>query len=77
MTLEEQRDLRSKAYNIAIAKLKELNKTWGWLYEDANDSDDIKEVKRLIKQFNYGIAAQNELLNKCIQLGWISYEQNT
>lgn len=30
-----------------------------------------EEVKLLLNQFYYGIAAQKDLLYKCIELGWI------
>lgn len=72
LTLEQRRTLRYSCYNIAIKKLKELvPNPWAALYASKQDSDDIAEAKRLVKQFYYGIAAQNELLDLCIKLKWI------
>ena len=57
--LEKQRMLRNKAYNIAVER---------------NKKENNKEVNLLLNQFYYGIEAKNELLNKCIELGWMKYE---
>lgn len=48
--------LRHKAYNIALNR---------------NKKENNEEVKLLLNQFQYGIEPQNELLYKCIELGWI------
>lgn len=64
MDFYEQRRLCGKAYNVAFKHL-------GTSISCTSDSEIIAEVKRLMKQFYYGIAAQKELLNKCIELGWI------
>ena len=75
MTLEQRRTLRSEAYNIAIKKLREMGGC-PWMPTSAcnTDDDDIKEVKLLVQQSQYGVAAANELLDKCIELGWIKID---
>jgi len=72
MTLEQRRTLRGEAYNVAIKKLREM-KGCGWkpTMPCSTDDDDIKAVKLLLQQFRYGIEAKDELLDKCIELGWI------
>ena len=72
---ERRRELRREAYNVAIKKLREL---MGYCPNGrvttpcTTDSEDILKVKRLVSQYYYGIAAQNELLDACIALGWIN-----
>ena len=75
MTLEQRRILRGEAYNVAFKKLREM-KGCGWkpTMPCSTDDDDIKAVKLLLQQFHYGIAAQDELLDKCIELGWIKID---
>ena len=57
--LEKQRMLRHKAYNIAVER---------------NKKEKNEEVNLLLNQFYVGVEAQNELLKKCIELGWMKYE---
>ena len=57
--LEKQRMLRHKAYNIAVER---------------NKKEKNEEVNLLLNQFYYGIEAQNDLLNKCVELKWMEYE---
>ena len=42
-----------------------------FLLSCSTDDNDIKAVKLLLQQFQYGVAAKDELLDKCIELGWI------
>lgn len=58
-TLEKQRMLRRKAYNIAVER---------------NKKEKNEEVNLLLNQFYIGVEVQNELLSKCIELGWMEYE---
>ena len=74
LSLDKLRELRNKSYNVAIAKLKELapkGSQWLWDKQSKDNHDGLNEVRLLINQFNYGIEARNELLQKCIELGWI------
>lgn len=69
LTLEQERELVGKAYNIAIRKLEQIQSD---IYtEDDLDDYTIKKLKLLIDQFPYGISAQKDLLYLCIELGWI------
>ena len=61
LSLEEIRELRSKCYNIAIQEVKGRKL----------DDDTKKEINLLLNQFNYGLDAKNDLLCKCIELGWV------
>ena len=75
MTLEQRRTLRCEAYNIAIKKLRGMGGCpWMPTVARSTDDDDIKAVKLLLQQFHYGIAAKNELLDKCIKIGWIKID---
>lgn len=74
LSLDELRRLRNESYNVAIAKLKELapkGSEWLWNKQCKDDHDGLNEVRLLLNQFNYGIEARNELLAKCVELGWI------
>jgi hypothetical protein len=74
LSLDKLRELRNKSYNVAIAKLKELApKGSSWLYnaQRKDDSDGLNNVRLLLNQFHYGIEAKNELLQRCVELGWI------
>jgi hypothetical protein len=61
LSLDEIRCLRGSSYNIAIKYLREIK----------SDDDNIKKMRLLIGQFSYGIEAQNELLELCIEMGLI------
>ena len=61
LSLEEIRELRSKCYNIAIQEVKGRKL----------DDDTKKEINLLLNQFNYGLDTKNDLLCKCIELGWV------
>ena len=77
LPIERLRELRNKSYNIAIAKLKELapkGSEWAWLYQRKDDGDGLNEVRLLLNQFHYGVEAKNELLAKCVELGWIKID---
>lgn len=77
LPIERLRELRNKSYNIAIAKLKELapkRSSWLWNVQSKNNSDGLNEVRLLLNQFNYGVEAKNELLAKCVELGWIKID---
>ena len=75
MTLEQRRILRGEAYNVAIKKLREMGSCpWMPATASSTDDDDIKTIKLLVQQFQYGIAAQNELLDMCIKVGWIKID---
>lgn len=75
MDLEQRRTLRNEAYNIAIDNLRKMGGcSWTPTMASSNDDDDIKTIKLLVKQFEYGIAAQNELLDMCIKVGWIKID---
>ena len=69
LTLEQERELVGKAYNIAVRKLEQIQS--GTYTEDDLDDYTIKELELLIDQFPYGISAQKDLLYLCIKLGWI------
>ena len=69
LTLEQERELVGKAYNIAVRKLEQIQS--GIYTEDDLDDYTIKELKLLTDQFPYGISAQKDLLYLCIKLGWI------
>ena len=74
LSLDELRELRNKSYNVAIAKLKELapkGSSWLWNVQCKDNRDGLNEVRLLLNQFNYGIEARNELLQRCVELGWI------
>jgi len=74
LSIERLRELRNETYNIAIAKLKELapkGSSWFYNAQRKDDSDGLNEVRLLLNQFNYGVEAKNELLAKCVELGWI------
>lgn len=74
LPIERLRELRNESYNIAIANLKAAapkGSQWLWYVQSKNNSDGLNEVRLLVSQFNYGIDAQNELLAKCVELGWI------
>lgn len=74
LSLDELRRLRNESYNVAIAKLKELapkGSEWVYLYQNKDDHDGLNEVRLLLNQFHYGVEAKNELLAKCVELGWI------
>ena len=72
MTLEQRRILRGEAYNVAIKNLREMGGcSWMPTATCSTDDNDIKAVKLLLQQFQYGVAAKDELLDKCIELGWI------
>ena len=72
MTLEQRRILRGEAYNIAFKKLREMRPLpWMSCEENYFDDNNLQQVQLLLKQFDYGIAPKDELLNKCIELGWI------
>ena len=51
----------SCAYNVAIEHLRHL---------PSNNAIAV-EIRLLVNQFYYGIAAQKELFNKCVELKWI------
>jgi hypothetical protein len=75
--IERLRELRNESYNIAITKLMELApKGSSWLRnEQSKDNfDDLNDVKLLLNQFHYGVEAKNELLAKCVELGWIKID---
>ena len=77
LPIERLRELRNESYNIAIAKLKELaprGSSWLWNVQSKDNSDGLNEVRLLLNQFNYGIEAKNELLAKCVELGWIKID---
>ena len=65
LSLEEIRELRNKCYNIAIQEIKRRKL----------GDDTKKEIDLLLNQFNYGLDAKNDLLCKCIELGWVNIKQ--
>ena len=73
MSLERRRELRGEAYNVAIRKLKELNPL-PWMPVDSVyiEDTDINKIRSLVNQHQYGIAAQDELLDACIAMGWMN-----
>lgn len=71
MDLEQIRILRNKAYNIAINNLRKMG---GCTMASSNDDDNIKTIKFLVNQFQYGVEAKNELLDMCIKVGWIKID---
>lgn len=74
LSIERLRELRNESYNIAIAKLKELapkGSSWLWNKQSKDNYDGLNEVRLLLNQFYYGVEAKNELLAKCVELGWI------
>lgn len=74
LSLDELRRLRNESYNVVITKLKELapkGSEWAWDKQCKDDSDGLNEVRLLLSQFHYGTEAKNELLAKCVELGWI------
>lgn len=75
MTLEQRRTLRCKAYNVAFKKLREM-RPLPWMPCEANyfEDNNLQQVQLLLNQFQYGIAAKDELLDKCIELGWIKID---
>lgn len=60
IAIDKQRRLRHICYNIALSN-----------FHTIKDEHTKKEVQLLINQFHYGVDAQNDLLKKCIELGWI------
>ena len=61
LTFEEMTSLRHDAYNAAIKRRTELE--FG--------STERKEIDLLVNQYDYGIAAQEELAMKCLEYGWL------
>ena len=59
IAIDKQRKLRDICYNIALSNLHTIK-----------DEHTKKEVQLLINQFYCGVDAQNDLLRKCIELGW-------
>lgn len=69
--LEQIRNLRGKAYNVAVQKLDEIEKNEKLHIPSDLDEDTIRELKYLVSQFYYGLSAQDDLLELCIRLEWI------
>lgn len=71
LMLEQIRNLRGKAYNVAVQKLDEIEKNEKLHIPSDLDEDTIRELKYLVSQFYYGLSAQDDLLELCIRLEWI------
>ena len=71
LMLEQIRNLRGKAYNVAVQKLDEIEKNKELHIPIDLDEDTIRELKYLVSQFYYGLSVQDDLLELCIRLEWI------
>ena len=67
LPLSQLRSLRNCCYNLVIRNLRQCPK----------DDEKYRKIRILLSQFYLGIVAQNELLQECVELGWINEKNIT